>query len=286
LQIGISLLAFQHPIIHEVIIMKIGVYQNNPEFGQIDKNVLLAVMELNAVDADLVVLPELFSTGYQFISREEALDLAEEVPGGPTCATLHDVAHSRNMHLVFGIAERAGDKVFNSAAVIGPDGFIGVYRKSHLFFEEKNIFDIGDTGFKVFDIGMARLGVMVCFDWWFPEAARSLALQGADIICHPANLVLLGCHKAMVTRSLENGVFSITANRIGSEARGGKDRLVFTGESQILDNWGNLLAGMKKDDVGIVTVDVDVTTARDKNITTMNDRFDDRRPELYGALTR
>jgi len=265
--------------------MKIGVYQNNPEFGQVDKNVLLAVMELNAADADLVVLPELFSTGYQFVSREEALDLAEEIPGGPTCATLHDIARSKNMHLVFGIAEKAGDKVFNSAAVIGPDGFIGVYRKSHLFFEEKTIFDPGDTGFKVFDIGIARLGVMICFDWWFPEAARSLALQGADIICHPANLVLLGCHKAMVTRSLENGVFSITANRTGSEARGGKDRLVFTGESQILDNNGHLLAGMKKDNTRIVTVDVDVTKARDKSITTMNDRFKDRRPELYGVIT-
>jgi 5-aminopentanamidase len=264
--------------------MKIGAYQNNPEFGQLEKNVLHAVMELNAVDADIVVLPELFSTGYQFVSREEAFDLAEEVPGGKTCAVLHDIAKERNMHLVFGIAERDGDKVFNSAAVIGSEGFIGVYRKSHLFYEEKNIFDPGDTGFNVFDIGTARLGVMICFDWWFPEAARSLALQGADIICHPANLVLLGCHKAMVTRSLENGVFSITANRIGSEARGGKDRLVFTGESQILDNRGNHLAGMKKDDTGIVIVDVDVTKARDKSITNTNDRFKDRRPELYGAV--
>jgi 5-aminopentanamidase len=266
--------------------MKIGAYQNNPEFGQVEKNVLLAVMELNAVDADLVALPELFSTGYQFVSREEAFDLAEEVPGGATCMTLQDIAHSKKMHLVFGIVERDGNKVFNSAAVIGPDGFIGRYRKSHLFYEEKNIFDPGDTGFKVFDIGTARLGVMICFDWWFPEAARVLALQGADVICHPANLVLLGCHKAMVTRSFENGVFSITANRIGSEARGGKDRLVFTGESQILDNRGNLLAGMKKDNTGIVVADVDVIKARDKSITIMNDRFRDRRPELYGALTR
>jgi len=265
--------------------MKIGVYQNNPEFGQVEKNVIQAVVELSAAEADVVVLPELFSTGYQFLSREEALELAEEVPEGRTCGVLHDVARLANMHLVFGIAERDGDRLFNSAVVIGPDGFIGRYRKSHLFFEEKNIFDPGDTGFKVFDIGIARLGVMICFDWWFPEAARSLALQGADIICHPANLVLRGCHKAMVTRSLENGVFSITANRIGSEARDGKDRLVFTGESQILDNRGELLAGMKKDSTGVVAVDVDVEKARDKSITTMNDRFKDRRPELYNVIT-
>jgi 5-aminopentanamidase len=266
--------------------MKIGVYQNNPEFGQVEKNVIQAVVELSVAQADLIVLPELFSTGYQFVSREEAFDLAEEVPGGMTCSVLHDVARLGNMHLVFGIAERDGNKLYNSAAVIGPEGFVGVYRKSHLFFEEKNIFDPGDTGFKVFDIGMARLGVMICFDWWFPEAARSLALQGADIICHPANLVLLGCHKAMVTRSLENGVFSITANRIGSEARGGKDGLVFTGESQVLENRGEILARMKNDNTGVAVVEVDVTKARDKSITTMNDRFIDRRPELYDAIIK
>jgi 5-aminopentanamidase len=268
------------------ILMKIGVYQNNPEFGQVEKNVIQAVVELSAAEADVVVLPELFSTGYQFVSREEAFELAEEVPGGRTCGVFHDVAHLANMHLVFGIAERDGDRLFNSAVVMGPNGFIGRYRKSHLFFEEKNIFDPGDTGFKVFDIGIARLGVMICFDWWFPEAARVLALQGADIICQPSNLVLRGCHKTMVTRSLENGVFSIIANRIGSEARGGKDRLVFTGESQILDNRGELLASMKKDNTGVVAVEVDVTKARDKSITTMNDRFTDRRPELYGDVIK
>jgi len=264
--------------------MRIGVYQNNPEFGQVEENVRQAVMELNRVTADLVVMPELFNTGYQFVSKAEAFELAEDVPSGRTCKTLIDVARSKQMHLVFGIAERDGSRLFNSAAVIGPGGFIGRYRKSHLFYEEKYFFEPGDTGFKVFDIGKARLGVMICFDWWFPEAARSLALMGADIICHPANLVLYGCHKAMVTRSLENGVFSVTANRIGTEARGGKDPLVFTGESQILDGKGNLLAGMKRDNAGISVVDIDAASARDKSLTPLNDRFKDRRPELYNPL--
>jgi predicted amidohydrolase len=265
--------------------MRIGAYQNNPEFGQVDKNVRQAIMELEGADADLVVMPELFNTGYQFVSKEEALELAEEIPSGYTCKSLINVARSKKMHLVFGMAEKDGSRLFNSAAVIGPDGFIGRYRKSHLFYEEKYFFEPGDTGFRVFDIGAVRVGVMICFDWWFPEAARSLALMGADIICHPANLVLLGCHKAMVTRSLENGVFSVTANRTGSEARGGKDPLVFTGESQILDNRGNLLAGMKKDNTGMSVVDIDVIKARDKSLTTVNDRFKDRRPELYAAIT-
>ena len=265
--------------------MRIGVYQNNPEFGEVEKNVRQAVLDLEGADADLIVLPELFNTGYQFISKKEANELAEEIPSGMTCRALIDLARSKNMYMVFGMAERDGDRLFNSAAVIGPGGFIGRYRKSHLFYEEKYFFTPGDTGFKVFDIGLARLGVMICFDWWFPEAARSLALSGADIICHPANLVLYGCHKAMVTRSLENGVFSITANRTGSEARGGKPPLVFTGESQILDNRGSLLTGMKRDNTGISVVDIDVGKARDKSLTSLNDRFMDRRPELYGALS-
>ena len=264
--------------------MKLGLYQNHPEFGQVQKNTSQALKDLRAADADLMVLPELFNTGYQFVSREELFDLSEDMPSGPTCEALIDLASSKGMYLVFGMAERDGDKIYNSAGIAGPEGFIGRYRKSHLFYEEKYFFNPGDTGFKIFDINIARIGVMICFDWWFPESARSLALMGADIICHPANLVLPACQKAMVTRSLENGVFSVTANRIGSESRGGKKELLFTGKSQVVDNRGILLTSMKKDKTGISIVDIEVKKARQKDITSLNDRFRDRRPELYRAL--
>ena len=264
--------------------MKVGIYQNNPEFGRVERNLQQALSDLNEVDTDLMVLPELFNTGYQFISREEAAELAEGIPAGKTCKTLTDLARSKEMFLVFGLAERKKDNIYNSAAVIGPKGFIGVYRKSHLFAEEKYFFDPGDTGFRVFDLGEVRIGVMICFDWWFPESARSLALMGADIICHPANLVLPECQEAMVTRSLENGVFSVTANRIGTESRGGKKALLFTGESQILDNRGKVLTRLKSDETGIAVVDIDAKNSRDKSITPQNDRFRNRRPELYGPL--
>jgi predicted amidohydrolase len=266
--------------------MKIGIYQNNPEFGQVEKNVEQALRDLESVDADLMVLPELFNTGYQFVSREEAEELAEEIPSGNSCQRLMEVTGAKEMFLVFGIAERNRDKIYNSAVLIGPEGFIGIYRKSHLFFEEKYCFDKGDTGFRVFDAGIARVGIMICFDWWFPESARSLALMGADIICHPSNLVLPDCQKAMITRSLENGLFTATANRIGREARGGKPPLVFTGESQILDNKGKLLAKLGKDKTGIRIVDIKVEDARDKLITLHNDRLKDRRPELYEPLLK
>lgn len=261
--------------------MHIGVYQNNPLFGEVNKNIDKAINNINTVKADLIVLPELFTTGYQFTSIEEVFDLAEEVPSGPACTRLIEYASRKNIFLVFGIAEKQGDNLYNSAALIGPEGFIGKYRKSHLFFEETLFFTPGDTGLNVYDIGIARLGIMICFDWWFPEAARTLALKGADIICHPANLVLQSCQTSMVTRSLENAVYSVTANRVGSEARGGKKELVFTGESQILAPDGNRLLKLSKKEEEIAVVEIDVKKARDKSITSFNDRFKDRRPELY-----
>ena len=261
--------------------MRIGIYQSNPRFGEVEKNLGQVIDAIDSIQADLVVLPELFSTGYQFISKEEVMELAEEIPSGPSCLKLIEFARRKKIFMVFGIAEKEGDKLFNSAALIGPDGFIGSYRKTHLFFEEKLFFNPGDTGLMVYDIGIARLGIMICFDWWFPEAARTLALKGAEIICHPANLVLQGCQRSMVTRSLENAVYTATANRIGSESRGGKEELVFTGKSQVISPGGEKLLGLSRDKEEASVVEIDVKKARDKSITSFNDRFKDRRPEIY-----
>ena len=115
-----------------------------------------------------------------------------------------------------------------------PQGFIGCYRKTHLFFEETLFFTPGDTGFHVWDIGPAKIGIMVCFDWYYPESARTLALKGADIIRHPSNLVLPNCPDSMPVRCLENRVFAVTCNRIGNEARGGKDQLTYIGNSEVV----------------------------------------------------
>jgi predicted amidohydrolase len=209
------------------------------------------------------------------------MDLAEEIPAGPTCRALIEYSISNKIYLVFGIAEKEEDKIYNSALLTGPKGYIGTYRKSHLFYEENLFFSPGDTGFNVYDIGIARLGIMICFDWWFPESARTLALNGADIICHPANLVLPSCQTAMITRSLENAVYSITANRVGFESRGGKEELAFTGESQVVSPNGERILGLSKEKEEISVVQIDVSKARDKSITSFNDRFRDRRTDLY-----
>jgi predicted amidohydrolase len=265
--------------------VKVGVCQMRPDFGKVMQNVQTAVDLITSVDMDIVVLPELFNTGYQFISYEEVMELSEPIPDGPTCDAMIRLSKKEGIYIIFGMAEKTGGRCFNSAVLTGPDGFMGVYRKTHLFLDEKDFFTSGDTGFKVFETPICRIGVMICFDWWFPESARTLALMGADIICHPSNLVLPQCQISMVTRSLENAVYTITANRTGTEKRGNKSALTYTGKSQVVDPQGNVLIQMGEEDVGVEVVEIDIEKARDKSITAKNHRFRDRRPEFYSIIT-
>ncbi|MCA9470771.1 MAG: acyltransferase [Nitrospirales bacterium] len=261
--------------------MKIGYYQYCPQFGQVNDNLDAVTARLESVECDLLVLPELAMSGYQFCSGEEVAHLAESVPNGVTTRRLSELAKKRNCHIVAGLPEEQAGKFFNSAVLVGPTGFLGVYRKVHLFFEETLFFSPGDLAFEVWDIGQARIGLLICFDWFYPEVARSLALKGADILCHPSNLVLPHCPDAMVTRSLENGVFSITANRIGEEARGGKPSLRFIGSSEIVSPKGKILHRSPRDTEELLVLDVDPVEARDKALNPYNDLLRDRRPHFY-----
>lgn len=263
--------------------MRVGYYQYEAEFGAVAKNLEAIRAKLETAEADLMVLPELCASGYQFLSAEEAQRLAEPVPDGPTTTMLMEVAARRRMHIVAGLPERAGTNCYNSAVVVGPSGFLGCYRKSHLFFEETRCFTPGDTGFQVWDIGVAKIGVMICFDWYFPESARTLALMGADIVCHPSNLVLPNCPDSMPVRCLENRVFAVTCNRIGTEARGGKAPLTFIGNSEVVSPRGVILHRAPRDRDELAVVDIDPADARNKAVTIYNDLLGDRRPSLYRA---
>jgi len=214
-------------------------------------------------------------------SIDDVIPLAEEAGIGLSFRVLGEMATKGNFSIVYGFPEYDKGRLYNSAALINPDGEYFVYRKTHLFLKEKLWFSLGDTGFRVFEgKNGVQLGLMICFDWQFPEACRTLALKGAQIICHPSNLVLPWCQQAMKTRSLENRVFSITSNRIGSE--GTADNSVkFTGASQILDPKGNMLCSLGANDEAIVSYEIDPQTAMDKSITEVNDAFKDRRPEYY-----
>ncbi len=256
--------------------MKVGFLQTSPVFGKKEENTEKAILMIRGLDADLMVLPELFNTGYQFTSREETLTLAEEVPAGQTTQALVDLAMEKRLYLVAGIAERENGRCYNSAVLTGPNGFIGCYRKLHLFYHEKQWFEPGNTGLDVYDIGQARIGIMICFDWFFPEVARYLALKGADIICHPANLVLPYCPQAMITRCIENRVFAITANRVGTEKRL-EETFTFIGTSQIIGTKGEILVRASSDNEEATVVEIDPRDARDKQVTPMNHLFNDRR---------
>jgi predicted amidohydrolase len=261
--------------------MRAGFLQFNPVFGDIRGNVEKVARMLETQSADLIVLPELFNTGYQFISMQEVRELSEEVPSGYTTHKLLQLSKEKSCYIVAGLAERDGNSFYNSALLIGPEGFVGIYRKTHLFSEEKSWFSPGDTGFRVWETPFGNIGIMICFDWFFPESARTLALKGADIIAHPSNLVLPHCPDAMVTRCLENRVFSVTANRTGAEERGGKEPLVFIGTSEIVSPSGKILRRAARDKEELGFAEIDPAEARDKNLNPFNNLFDDRREEHY-----
>jgi predicted amidohydrolase len=179
------------------------------------------------------------------------------------------------------LAERSGGRLYNSAVLIGPRGVVGVYRKVHLFHEEKLYFTPGDLGLPLFDIRDVKVGLLVCFDHFFPEAARTLALQGARIICHPSNLVLPEFGQLTTrVRSIENRVFWILANRYGTEEGDGK-KLSYSGCSQITAENGEILARAEARGDALTVVEVDPERAANKHVTDRNDLFADRRTEVY-----
>jgi predicted amidohydrolase len=261
--------------------MKVGFVQNNPRFGEIESNLLQIEKLLNGQSADLLVLPELCTTGYQFTSKKEARELAESLTDGPSVRAFQKMARAMNGTIVAGLAELDGDAVYNSAVVVGPDGVQGRYRKTHLFDSELDIFQAGNGPLPVFDIGPAKVGIMICFDWRFPECARTLALQGADIIAHPSNLVLTHCPQAMITRCLENRIFAITSDRVGVEERVANQPLKFMGQSQVVDPNGEILYRASIDDEEMQIVEIDINIARNKQLNPRNDIFLDRRDDLY-----
>jgi predicted amidohydrolase len=260
---------------------KIGVLQFEPKLLEIENNLKKMAELLADVEADLIVLPELAASGYLFTCLEEVDQVAEDAQTGRTATTFKKLAMENNTSFVVGFAEKDKGKFYNSSMLVNPDGKIFIYRKTHLFYEENNWFEPGNSGLNVFEAkNGVRVGLMICFDWIFPEAARTLALRGTQIITHSANLVLPWCQQAMITRSLENRVFSITSNRTGTEKNREKE-LTFTGMSQILSTKGEILARCETVGDCIKIVEIDPAKADVKQITEFNHAITDRRPEMY-----
>jgi predicted amidohydrolase len=258
--------------------MRLAIVQTKPSFGKNEVNIHTATEQMREVPADLYVLPELFNTGYNFATPDE-VDRVAEKSDGATFRAMIGFAQRNSCYVAYGFAERA-DQIYNSAALVGPSGLLGVYRKVHLFDRENLFFKPGNLGFPVFELPFGRVGLMICFDWMYPEAARSLALKGAQLIAHPSNLVLPHCPDGMVTRCLENKVFAATADRVGREKREEID-IQFIGTSEIVSPKGEVLVRLGREEEGVAVVEVDLKDADKKKINQYNDLLTGRRPDQY-----
>jgi predicted amidohydrolase len=258
-----------------------GFVQFSPVRYDVQRNIAQLAALLEGVRADLLVLPELANSGYLYAAPADLAPYAEPADGsGPFLAALRRLAGDVGGMIVTGFAERTSAGLYNASAAVTADGVVQVYRKTHLFWDEKTLYLPGDTGFNLCEHRGVRIGMMVCFDWYFPESARTLALQGAQVLAHPSNLILPHCQTAMVTRCLENRVYAVTTNRYGVEELGEK-ALTFTGASQVMSPLGERLLQAPIEGDCVRLVGIDPARANDKHVTLCNDLFADRRPTFY-----
>ena len=274
-------------------LVTVACLQFEPVVGQKEHNIALGLKHIEAAAAQgakLIVLPELSNSGYMFATREEAFAQSEPVPGGPTCAAWVEAAQRLGVTLVAGIAERDGDVLYNAAAVIGPAGHIGTFRKVHLWNAENLFFEPGNLGFPVFKTPHGRIGVAICYDIWFPETFRLQALQGADIVCVPTNWVPIPGQapgrEAMATvlamaAAHSNSLFIACADRVGTE-RGQP----FEGQSLIVGCTGWPVAGpASRDREEIVLAAIDLGDARRaRHWNDFNQVLRDRRTDVYDEM--
>jgi 5-aminopentanamidase len=272
--------------------IKIAGVQSNPKFMDNSGNLQLILRHLeNAATsgAHLVVFPECSLSGYCFESAQEALPYAEPIPGPATTAVV--AACTRlNVHAIFGLLEMEGSSLYNAAALVGPNGLVGKYRKIHLpGLGVDKFVQPGNLGFTVVETPLARIGLNICYDGCFPESSRVMALRGADLVILPTNWPTGAEEFAeylINARSLENHIFSVAVDRVG-EGRGFR----FIGRSRIVDVTGRTLAQASADKEEVIIAQIEPARARNKRIVRVPGkheihRFNDRRPEVYGEITQ
>ena len=266
-------------------ICSVATVQFAPVYDEIAQNFQQIESLVKDLDDDIVVLPELCTTGYSFLNTKEVEGLA--LTAEEFADFLGDYSVKNNNVIIAGFAEKDEDRFYNSTIALMPDKSYIVYRKTHLFYKEKICFSYGDTGFFVFNHPNlnCRIGMMICYDWRFPESARTLALKGADIITCSANLVTPYWETGLKSRALENNVFVAVSNRYGSESRqlpdGTMQTLTFTGKSVIYDNHGITLQQAAINSDAIIRATIDTNISRNKSFDELDDIFNDRRPTFY-----
>jgi 5-aminopentanamidase len=272
--------------------MRIAGVQMDVKIGDVAENtrrIIDRLREARGHGAELAVFPECALTGYCFDSRQEALPFAQSIPG-PATAEFQEVCAELDCLMAFGLLEADGDRLYNAAALVGPEGVIGSYRKVHLpWLGIDRYTDYGDRPFAVQEDRGVKFGLNICYDAGFPESARVLTLLGADLILLPTNWppgAECAAEYAINTRSLENTVYYLAVNRVGEE-RGAR----FIGQSRICDPLGRTLAHANHDEEEILYADIEPARARQKHTIRVAgknevDRLADRRPEMYEEITR
>ena len=269
--------------------VKVAVCQMALEFGKKEENVAKTIEWISQAaenGASLIVLPELCNTGYAFNTREQAYALAEEIPAGSSTQAWEKIAKEKGVYVAAGIPEKEGNVLYNSAVLVGPEGYIGKFRKLHLYNEEKMFFEPGNMGIPVYRTKIGRIAMIICFDMWFPEDWRIAAIAGADIVCVPTNWVkepslpddtqTFGHYVAMVASNC-NGIFVAAADRVGYE-RG----IIFPGRSLITNPTGMPSVGPgSATEEEILYADCNLVDARKLRWNNFNTLLHDRRVDFY-----
>lgn len=267
--------------------------QMEPHLGDVQRNLEATTSLLEGAFADgarLAVLPEACSSGYMFHDADEARGVAELVPKGPACTTWTRLCASYGGYLVAGILEKESGSLYNTAVLLGPDGLVGKYRKVHLWAKEHSLYSPGDLGFPVYETAIGRLGMAICYDAWFPETTRCLALGGADIVCIPANWVPVPgqpanypplAHMMLMTAAHSNLVYVVAADRVGCER--GQD---FLGCSIIVDSQGWPISGPASDRATEVLLAElrPVGSRQERASREFNNPLAERRPDVYTPM--
>ena len=246
--------------------------------------------------AQVILPPELFAGPYFCVTEDEArFALAQTLEDSPSIKEMQRLAKAHGVAIPTSFFERDGQHYYNTLAMIGPDGAVmGTYRKSHIpdgpGYEEKYYFRPGNTGFRVWNVFGATIGVGVCWDQWYPECARAMALMGAEALFYPTAIgtepydssfdTSRIWRRAMLGHAASNCLPVIAANRIGSEENG----QAFYGHSFITDQWGDFLAEYGAAEIGVLVATLDLAAARAHRAGM--GFFRDRRPELYARLVQ
>ena len=210
---------------------------------------------------DLIVLPELFSTGYFYENIEDIKTLAEEVPNGFTTNKLIEIAKEKNTVLAGAILEKEGNSLFICGIAVGPQGFIGKVRKKHLTDDEKLIYTRGEKPL-IFDVNGVKIGLIICFEGWIPERTRELAKNGAQVILHTSLICNPKSLEIMSIRALENNCYVIVSNACSTEVFNGNN-ITFRGESRIFDLRGDVIITAEKNET-IISSEIDTSLNKHK----------------------